>query len=179
MLFSSESSNQFYAVARRRRASNRSLINMKLTRISARVVLLLGLAAPELIHAAFTISLGISKTASVTNVAVGGAVQFNIAMSNNGIPTATAITGTDIMPAGFQVTSWTSTIVGQASPPVYNPTSGQWSVATLASGNSALLTIFAVATSSGTYTNVANYLSPVTKGASVVVTVRASSAHPT
>jgi uncharacterized repeat protein (TIGR01451 family) len=148
---------------------------MKFARFFARFVLLLCLAAPEVSHAAATFSLAVVKSASTTNAPVGTAIQFNIAMTNIGILTANGITGSDIMPSGFQVTSWTSTVVGQASPPAYNPTNGQWTIATLAPGNSAFLTIFAVATNGGTYTNTARYTFPVTNSASVVVTVTASS----
>ena len=144
---------------------------MKFASFFAKFFLLLCLAAPEFIHAAGTVSLQIGKSASTTNAPVGAAVQFNIGMTNNSFFTASGITGSDIMPGGFEITGWTSTIVGQSSPPAYNTNNGQWTVATLAPGNSALLPIFTVASTGGTYTNVATYISPVTNGASVVVTV--------
>ncbi len=95
--------------------------------------------------------LAIGVNASATSSFVGDVVQFNIGLTNLGFFTANNITGTEVVPSGFVLTGWNS--AGAPTAPIYDPTNGTWTLASIAPGSTASLTITTLATNAGTYTN--------------------------
>jgi uncharacterized repeat protein (TIGR01451 family) len=118
-------------------------------------ILILALLVPEIARAAVAPStdLAIGKSANLTNALVGQTVVFQIGVTNLGTNTASSIAGSDVVPSGFWVFAWNSS--GSPSAPVYNPTNGLWTLASMAGGSTASLTISTLATNAGRYTNTA------------------------
>ena len=109
----------------------------------------------------------ISLNASATNSFVGDVVQFNLGLTNVGLATANDVTGSEVVPSGFVITGWNS--AGSPTAPVYNPTNGSWTLASLAPDGIASLTITALATNAGTYTDTVLLASPNTASSSVEI----------
>lgn len=120
--------------------------------------------------------LAIGVTASAASSFVGDLVQFNIGLTNLGFFTADTITGSDVVPSGFVITGWNSE--GSPAAPIYDITNGVWTLASMTAGSTASLTITALATNAGSYTNTARItgasipdLNPGNNVSSVVVTL--------
>ncbi len=92
--------------------------------------------------------LTLTKIVDNDTPTVGGEVTFTITISNAGPFPATGVIVTDQLPSGF-------TYVSDNSGGAYDPTSGVWSVGTVAVASSAYLTIIATVNDSGIYTNLA------------------------
>ena len=94
--------------------------------------------------------LNISKTVNNTHPKYHENVTFTITAHNNGPDTATGVIILDKLPAGL---TW----VSDDSEGIYNPTTGIWTIGTLANGESAVLKIIARITTSNTQiTNIAS-----------------------
>jgi uncharacterized repeat protein (TIGR01451 family) len=115
----------------------------------------LWLAAPGLAQAAVATStdLAIGKRASLTTALVGDTVVFQIGITNLGTNAVSNISGSDVVPSGFAISSWNSS--GSPAAPVYNVTNGNWMLAALSAGLTASLNISTIVTNAGTYTNTA------------------------
>ncbi len=92
--------------------------------------------------------LFVVKTAEPTTVEQFGTVVFTIALDNNGPDDATGVVLNDTLPAGLTYVSHT------ASTGNYNTGSGDWTIAVLANGASAELTVTVTGDTLGTITNV-------------------------
>jgi uncharacterized repeat protein (TIGR01451 family) len=77
------------------------------------------------------------RTSSTAEPGVGDTVTYQITVTNNGGNDATNVTLTDSLPAGLTATATN----GTASLGSYNAATGVWTIATLANGASATLTI--------------------------------------
>jgi uncharacterized repeat protein (TIGR01451 family) len=116
-------------------------------------------------------NLQISKTASTNLIAVGGSVNFYVALTNIGPTTVSNITVTDLLPPGFVYTGSGSSCGS------YNASTGVLTVFTLNPGVGCAISIGAMATNTGTFTNTATITSAspantnVNNSASAVVTV--------
>src|ERR1019366_6317444 len=121
-------------------------ISARLKPILSKYLATLALLVSTSSQAAFTTNadLAIGKTANPTGTVVGSNVVFTIGITNLGIYTANNITGSDLVPGGFSVFAWSS--FGSPSAPVYNPTNGVWTLASLGPGVTASLIISATAT---------------------------------
>ena len=99
---------------------------------------------------ASVVDLAIFKVASTNLIQINQQVQFFLTLSNGGpgVVTPSAISVTDLLPAGLQFVSST----GNGS---YNPNTGIWSVVPGFPHNTNLLTITALAITAGLYTNTA------------------------
>ncbi len=100
------------------------------------------------------LDLAIGKTASVGSVNVGGALSFQLAVTNLGPAVGTSATVADVLPAGFQYVSF-------AGPGTYNSASGQWNFAPGSPGAISVLTISVLATNAGSWLNVATIQSSI------------------
>ena len=98
--------------------------------------------------------VGVTKTVSTANPAAGGNVTFTVSATNNGPELATAVSVTDLLPAGLTYVSSTPSVG------TYTPGTGVWSVGNLANGASATLSIVATVTT----------LSPVVNTATITTT---------
>ena len=118
-------------------------------------ILILALLVPGIAKAAVATStdLAIGKSVNLPSALVGQTVVFQIGLTNLGTNAASSITGSDVVPSGFWVYAWNSS--GSPSAPVYDPTNGVWTLASMAGGSTASLTITTLATNAGTYTNTA------------------------
>lgn len=81
--------------------------------------------------------LGVTKTADKTTANVGDTVNFTIVVKNFGPDNATNVKATDILPAGLNFVSATSTLGSYAT------TTGLWTIGNLNSASSTTLTITA------------------------------------
>ncbi len=96
------------------------------------------------------VDLSVTKTVNNATPALNGNVTFTITVSNaTGYSQATGVSLTDILPAGLSFVS------ASATEGSYNSANGSWSIGTVASGSSAVLTMVATVTTAGTKTNVA------------------------
>jgi uncharacterized repeat protein (TIGR01451 family) len=93
--------------------------------------------------------LSVSKTVNNANPIQGQNVTFTVTLANNGPTNATNVVVTDALPAGLTFVSSTP------SAGTYNPGTGAWAVASLASGASATLQLVALVANAGTLTNTA------------------------
>ena len=100
-----------------------------------------------------TTDLGITKTASSGSVLLGAGVTFTVKVSNLGPATGSALVINDMLPAGLAYVSHTVTAG------TYTPSTGLWSLSTLAVGASQTLTLTANGASAGTWTNTATVAS--------------------
>ena len=96
--------------------------------------------------------LSLSKTASDASPNVGEEVSFTITVTNAGPDAATNVVVRDQLPAG------TTLISDTESSGVYDPATGLWSIASLASGGTATLTLLATADVSTQITNTAEII---------------------
>jgi uncharacterized repeat protein (TIGR01451 family) len=133
-----------------------------------------GAIAVSISGGASATDLAVSIDATPNPVAPGAPISFNITVTNNGPSTATSLSLSDALPAGFTLNSAGG--AGWLCPPAGNIV--DCSMATLASGSTASLTIAATAPSvPGTATNSVNLFAPVSdpllsnNTASVLVTI--------
>ncbi|MFO1413310.1 MAG: hypothetical protein U1F10_05250 [Burkholderiales bacterium] len=93
--------------------------------------------------------VGVTKTVNTASPAIGANVVFTVTVTNNGPNVATGVVVQDKLPSGY---SFVGASPSQGS---YNPTSGAWTVGTLANGASVTLQLTATVLASGTTLNVA------------------------
>ncbi|WP_170108569.1 DUF11 domain-containing protein [Flavobacterium kingsejongi] len=93
----------------------------------------------------------IVKTVDNPNPAVGSTVTFSLAATNNGPSDGTGVTVTDLLPAGYTYVSSVAPIGTN-----YDPTSGLWTIGTLAGATTSTLTITATVNATGPYANTAS-----------------------
>ena len=101
-----------------------------------------------------TALIDLSLTKSVDNISplVGSNVVFTVRVSNAGPSTATGVQVRDVLPSGY-------TIVGATpSSGTYTNATGLWTIATIANGASAVLTVTARVNALGDYINVAEVM---------------------
>ena len=117
----------------------------------------------------------ILKTADRTTVPVGDVVTFTVSAVNAGPSDATGVRVVDLLPAGLVFVSATP------SAGTYDPSTGTWTLGTLATGGAATLQIVATVADAGAHTNVAqrmaqNEMDPVPLNDMSGVTVNGPSA---
>ncbi|KAB8140884.1 DUF11 domain-containing protein [Chloroflexia bacterium SDU3-3] len=96
--------------------------------------------------------LALVKLADVSEQDVGSLVHFSIQLTNNGPSAASGVVVQDSLPVGL---TYVSSVAGQGT---YNSTTGAWTVGSLASGSSVVLTIVASVAQPGALTNSASIL---------------------
>ncbi|MDI6051349.1 DUF11 domain-containing protein, partial [Flavobacterium sp. XS2P24] len=94
-------------------------------------------------------NVSVAKTVDNPTPNVGSNVIFTLTASNAGPSSATGVSVTDALPAGYTFVSST------ASTGTYTSGTGVWSVGTLANGASATLNITATVNATGSYVNTA------------------------
>ncbi len=99
-------------------------------------------------------NLTIFKSANVTNVFVGGEVDFQIIVTNLGTVDASNILVTETLPSGLSLLS--ADVFNSASS--FDSSSGVWSITNLVAGDSVTLIVSAQVNSPGTLTNTASIL---------------------
>lgn len=87
------------------------------------------------------LNLGITKTANDDSVAVGSAVIFTVTVTNHGPIPADTVTAGDTLPTGLTYSSHTTT-----AGTVYTPTTGRWTIGTMAVGTTRTLNLTATVT---------------------------------
>jgi uncharacterized repeat protein (TIGR01451 family) len=92
--------------------------------------------------------LEIAKTVDNLNPSVGQNITYTVTVTNKGIDTTTNVAVKDVLPAGIQYLS-------DDSGGVYNSATGNWSVGSLANGQSKVLKITAKVTAAGPISNTA------------------------
>ena len=116
-----------------------------------------------------TSELVLSKTVDKTKVTVGETVRYLITVINNGPDAALNTMVTDNLPSGMQ---YLSSIASTGS---YDPSTGLWTIGTMANGATETLEIFVKVLATGTYTNFATVSSsssnPGTNSSDVVIEV--------
>jgi uncharacterized repeat protein (TIGR01451 family) len=93
--------------------------------------------------------IGMTKTVSDPNPAVGTDVTFTVTAHNNGPNDTTALQVTDLLPAGLTFVSATT------SQGTYTPGTGIWDIGVLTNGSTATLQITVTVTGTTAVTNVA------------------------
>ncbi|MFV8334427.1 Ig-like domain-containing protein, partial [Flavobacterium sp. GSP14] len=101
--------------------------------------------------AAAQANISIVKTVNNATPNVGDAVIFTLTASNAGPSTATGVSVTDVLPAGYTYVSNTAPSTG-----TFNSGTGVWTIGNLANGGSATLTITATVNATGSYANKAD-----------------------
>ncbi|WP_293787409.1 PKD-like domain-containing protein, partial [uncultured Pedobacter sp.] len=109
------------------------------------------------------IDLILNKSVDNPTPAKGSTVTFTITVKNSDIASgavtgtgnAIGVSATDILPSGYTYVSNTTT-----AGTTYNPTTGLWSIGSMASGQMVTLTIKAIVKSSGNYNNTATVTGP-------------------
>ncbi|HEX6641551.1 MAG TPA: IPT/TIG domain-containing protein, partial [Thermoanaerobaculia bacterium] len=100
---------------------------------------------PTTAYSAFTYTangdLSLTKTASPTRVATGGAVTYTLAVSNSGPSSSTSVTVTDTLPSGMTLASVSSGAGWSCSNNGATPPTITCTMATLAAGNAAPIAI--------------------------------------
>ncbi|MDI6050786.1 Ig-like domain-containing protein [Flavobacterium sp. XS2P24] len=94
-------------------------------------------------------NVSVAKTVNNPTPNVGSNVIFTLTASNAGPSSATGVSVTDALPAGYTFVSAT------ASTGTYSSGTGIWSIGTLANGASATLNITATVNATGSYANTA------------------------
>jgi len=102
------------------------------------------------LNATATADIGVGKAMSPLTPAVGQEVTFTVTATNHGPSPATGAVVTDQLPAGLTFVSAT------ASQGTYDASSGAWTVGNLAASRSALLSVTALVTAGGQFTNTAS-----------------------
>jgi len=100
-----------------------------------------------------TADLSVTKSANPPTPAQAQLVTFTITVSNAGPDTASNVVVNDLLNSGFVYQSST------ASAGVYNPTTGAWTIASIAPGGSETLTITAYVAKTGSLSNTATVAS--------------------
>ncbi|MCP4122821.1 MAG: DUF11 domain-containing protein, partial [Bacteroidetes bacterium] len=98
------------------------------------------------------IDLALNKSVTTSTPTVGCQVVFSIEVDNSGVDTATNVVVLDLLSDGFSYDS-------DNSGGNYNNETGEWTIASIAGGSSAVLEITATVTSTGNYTNLAEVIS--------------------
>jgi uncharacterized repeat protein (TIGR01451 family) len=101
------------------------------------------------VNATATADIGVGKAMSPLTPAVGQQVTFTVTATNHGPSLATGAVITDKLPAGL------SFISAAASQGTYDAGSGAWTLVNLAASHSALLSVTALVTLDGQFTNTA------------------------
>ena len=96
--------------------------------------------------------VAIGKSVNDPTPNVGDTVTFTLTVFNTGPDNATAVSVSDPLPAGLGFVS--------ADQPTYDPTTGTWTVGTVAAGGTAVLHVQAVVMTAGTFNNVATVSNP-------------------
>ena len=96
-----------------------------------------------------SVDLSLAKALTTTTVNVNQPVTFLLTLTNESLNTATGIVVTDTLPAGITYQS------DQPSVGSFNPTNGQWTIASLGPGANATLSITGLLTSTATQVNTA------------------------
>jgi len=96
-----------------------------------------------------TADLSVSKVADATTVTPGTTVTYTITVRNDGPDAAPGVTLTDRFPDGLTMVS-SSVTTG-----TFDAATGVWTIGDMADGDIATLTVVALATTEGTFTNVA------------------------
>lgn len=115
--------------------------------------------------------VGVTVTASKTQLKLGEDVTFRLTVHNAGPAAATAVSVQDALPAGL---TWRSAVTSTGS---YDAATGLWTVATLANGADATLDLVARAATPGTLINTVTVTAspsdgnPTNNSASVSLTV--------
>jgi len=99
------------------------------------------------------IDLELTKSVNNATPLVNQSVTFTIAIGNTGPNTATGVTVLDLLPGSLTFQSSTPSVGS------YNPSTGIWTVGSLASGQSATLTITVLVTTPGLKVNTAQIAS--------------------
>jgi uncharacterized repeat protein (TIGR01451 family) len=102
------------------------------------------------LNATATADIGVGKAMSPLTPAVGQQVTFTVTATNHGPSPATGAVITDQLPAGVTFVSAT------ASQGTYDAGSGAWTLGNLAASRSALLSVTALVTLDGQFTNTAS-----------------------
>ncbi|MBB6500680.1 Ig-like domain-containing protein [Pedobacter cryoconitis] len=89
--------------------------------------------------------LSVTNTVNQALQKVGQPVTFTVQVKNNGPSNATGVKVTDLLPAGYQITSQSATTG------TYDPASGLWTIGNLANGGTTTLTIQATLIVGGPY----------------------------
>ncbi|MBB6500684.1 Ig-like domain-containing protein [Pedobacter cryoconitis] len=89
--------------------------------------------------------LSVTNTVNQALQKVGQPVTFTVQVKNNGPSNATGVKVTDLLPAGYQITSQSATAG------TYDPASGLWTIGNLANGGTTTLTIQATLIVGGPY----------------------------
>jgi large repetitive protein len=110
--------------------------------------------------ASTSVDLAITKTPSATTVATGGTLDYTIVVHNNGPATATGVTVSDALPAGYTLITATPT-QGSCS----GTTTVTCSLGTLVNGATATITLHGTATGQGSLSNTASVASVETDSA--------------
>ncbi len=97
--------------------------------------------------------LYLTKTVDDDNPESGQKVTFTIKLDNEGPDPATGVTIRDLLPAGLTYSDHYA-----PSPTTYNPTTGAWTVSSIANGQSLSLILKALVTGSGQLENTAEIL---------------------
>jgi len=84
--------------------------------------------------------LAVTISASVTSIVGGGSFNYTITVTNNGDTDATNVSLEDILPAGIGYVSHTA-----SAATTYNPSTGLWSIGSVANLDSKILTISVLA----------------------------------
>ena len=94
------------------------------------------------------IEQALAKSVSQSEVNVGAQVTFTVTVANEGLAGATGVTVSDALPSGL-------TYVSDNGNGGFDPTSGVWTVGSLAAGASTSLDLVVTVDQVGTFTNVA------------------------
>jgi gliding motility-associated-like protein/uncharacterized repeat protein (TIGR01451 family) len=92
--------------------------------------------------------LSITKTVNNATPYAGGIVEFTLTANNAGPSTATGVSVTDVLPAGYTYVSNTTPSAGS-----FVSETGKWTIGNLANAASATLNISAKVNASGSYSN--------------------------
>ncbi|TWT56070.1 DUF11 domain-containing protein [Allorhodopirellula solitaria] len=98
------------------------------------------------------INLALDKTVSEPSPNVGDPVSFTLTLSNSGIDDATNIVVQDTLPPGLTISS------NEPASGTFNPSNAQWTIPSLAAGQSTTLLLNSTVTAAGSYTNVAEVI---------------------
>jgi uncharacterized repeat protein (TIGR01451 family) len=107
------------------------------------------------------IAADLSLTKSVNNLApdAGDTVRFQITVANSGPSTATGVQVRDELPEGTQfVAASFAPGSGYSDPPEFNPTTGIWSIPSVAVGTPVTLNLDVLVTGTGLQSNVAQVI---------------------
>lgn len=106
----------------------------------------------SVIVTAAQINLSLDKTVSDPTPNVGDPISFTLTLTNSGIDDATNIVVQDTLPSGLTISA------NDPASGTYDPNNAQWTIPSLAAGQSTTLTLTSTVTAAGSYTNVAEVI---------------------